>query len=503
VSELTKEDIHKIVGCYLNEVLEEDEELRVISDPVPHEVIQAQREEYEATKALLKSAVGRSDHGLMEGIADRLLKERGVKLEKNSYDYKMLCRELLNASVKIVEVLDDRESGNYDYETVAPVVAPMVTYDYETVPPVVTPMVVAPKEEEKGEPLQQVIDSYVSEKKNKVQKRTIEKSLGYLKVFTFYFGEDFPISDIDYKEMRGYKEFLKRLPTGFTKTKKFEKWTVEDVLNNSDPNVGTLSEKSVNHYLGEIISFFNYAVRHGYMEKNFAEGLKIPISKAPNEQREVFTTDDLNKIFSSKEYQTKSHKSPYQYWLPVLALFTGCRLEELCQLHIADVKEVDGIWCLDITTEGSTESNPKRLKNKSAERLVPLHPFIVEDLKFLEYVDQIKEQGEERVFPDIPFSESEDKWGAIPSKWFGREKGKWGIIAEPRQKDWHAFRHTVVDNLAQQLVPEPVIKSFVGHAKEGETLGRYAKKLNVRKVYEEAVLKLDFKQLDFHALVKK
>ena len=65
-------------------------------------------------------------------------------------------------------------------------------------------------------------------------------------------------------------------------------------------------------------------------------------------------------------------------------------------------------------------------------------------------------------------------------------------MAESRQKDWHNFKHTVIDNLHQQLAPETVIKSLAGHQKEGETLGRYGKKLNVKKVYEEAIVKLDF-----------
>jgi len=65
------------------------------------------------------------------------------------------------------------------------------------------------------------------------------------------------------------------------------------------------------------------------------------------------------------------------FWLPVLGLFTGCRIEELCQLHCSDVIQYDGIWCLDINDEGE-----KRLKNKSSKRVVPLHQILVDDLNY-------------------------------------------------------------------------------------------------------------------------
>jgi hypothetical protein len=34
-------------------------------------------------------------------------------------------------------------------------------------------------------------------------------------------------------------------------------------------------------------------------------------------------------------------------------------------------------------------------------RAVPLHPILVEGLKFPQYVDRIKDQGNDRVFPDL------------------------------------------------------------------------------------------------------
>ena len=72
----------------------------------------------------------------------------------------------------------------------------------------------------------------------------------------------------------------------------------------------------------------------------------------------------------------------------VLALFTGCRLEELAQLHLKDIHEVKTACGSSI----STMKGRKRLKTKAAIRLVPIHPFILNDLKFLDYVRKLEKE---------------------------------------------------------------------------------------------------------------
>lgn len=470
---ITQEQIQSIIQAYLKETLGEDEEMRILDGPVPSETVSEDNLNIEHVLETAKGELARSNHVEFVGSrVDKILDKHRIKLDHTSKDYKLLCWEVLKAEVKAIETIQERNRGTFKE---------LIVQEHTLPVPLPT-----------SEPLKDVINIYFSEKEGKVEKRTTAKAKGYLDTFTFFFGEDMPIGEIDYKKMREYKEFLKKFPAGFFKTKAFKGWTVNKILNNQDPSTGLLSEKTVNHYLGEVVAFLNFAVRNGYIDKNYAQGLKITLNKAASEQRDIFQPEDLTLLFGSKEYLNNSHKFSYQYWMPLLILYSGARLEEICQLHVNDIQQVDGIWCMDITEQGSTKENPKRLKTINSDRLIPIHPFIIEDLKFLDYVDSMKAKGEVKLFPEIPFSTSEDRWGALPSKWFRTYKKDCGVEAEARQKDWHSFRHTVIDNLAQQLVPETVIKSLAGHQKEGETLGRYGKKLNVRKVYEEAILKLDF-----------
>jgi hypothetical protein len=55
------------------------------------------------------------------------------------------------------------------------------------------------------------------------------------------------------------------------------------------------------------------------------------------------------RIYDAGPYRIRDHR----FWLPLLALFSGARLGELCQLSVDDVREIEGVWCLEITPGGS------------------------------------------------------------------------------------------------------------------------------------------------------
>ena len=60
--------------------------------------------------------------------------------------------------------------------------------------------------------------------------------------------------------------------------------------------------------------------------------------------RDPFTVDELKKLFvTSKEYgQDKWGRAdhPHFFYIPLIALHSDCRLEEICQLYVKDVKQI-------------------------------------------------------------------------------------------------------------------------------------------------------------------
>ncbi len=79
------------------------------------------------------------------------------------------------------------------------------------------------------------------------------------------------------------------------------------------------------------------------------------------------------------------------YWIPILGLYTGARIGELCQLAAADIEKTDGVDLIHITDQGEGQS----VKTTAGRRLVPVHPELVR-LGFLEYADAIEKKDRRR-----------------------------------------------------------------------------------------------------------
>ena len=224
------------------------------------------------------------------------------------------------------------------------------------------------------------------------------------------------------------------------------------------------------------------------MDQNYAAKLTIPNKKRPDGERDPFTADELQTLFNGYLYQgefpphTKPH--PYQFWLPLIGLYTGMRIEEICQLYASDLKQIDGVWCLDIN-----EDNPDKSVKTSERRIVPLHPFLVEELNFVGYVKSLPDQ-KDRIFPEL--KRIKNRYSHHASLWFSDFKQRCGIVAPPRKKTFHSFRHTVIDHLLQKDIQDRIISMLVGHSIQGQTKGRYGKRLKSKLLLEKAVLHIDY-----------
>ena len=84
------------------------------------------------------------------------------------------------------------------------------------------------------------------------------------------------------------------------------------------------------------------------------------------------------------------------YWVPLLGLYTGCRLNEICQIHLTDMKLIKKVWCLSI----NTDSDDKRIKNISSKRTIPIAQPLIE-LGFISYLEYLDKLGVKRVFHEL------------------------------------------------------------------------------------------------------
>ncbi len=160
-------------------------------------------------------------------------------------------------------------------------------------------------------------------------------------------------------------------------------------------------------------------------------------------------------------------------------------MEELAQLLCSDVRQEDGIWYLDLV-----EGEGKSLKTEAATRKVPLHSFIVEQLGFIKHVEQMKEAGNERIFPEL--KNHNGKFGHYVSKWFNeRYLLQVGVKTDTSRKVFHSLRHTFITNLQHNRTDPYLMASIVGHEAGLITISIYGEeyKLDAKR---DAIEKLDF-----------
>lgn len=178
--------------------------------------------------------------------------------------------------------------------------------------------------------------------------------------------------------------------------------------------------------------------------------------------RTPYSTDNLNALFSSPVYASglreEGGKGEAAYWFPLVALFTGARLEEIGQLRVVDVCEERGIPYLFLRPEAGSIKTGK-------ERRVPIHPELVR-LGLLHYVEQVKKEGAGRIFPKLSKGSGgklTDSW----SQWYGRYLRGTVKIADLRIT-FHSFRHTFKDACREAGISEEIHDAITGHAGGGE-----------------------------------
>jgi integrase len=297
---------------------------------------------------------------------------------------------------------------------------------------------------------------------------------------------DIPVATIRAKECREFKSKVQLIPKNHSKMAAYRNKTIQQLLQKKVPVQKRISTESANKHIGRISSLLNWCTQQDYADKNPIAGMQIRTNKAKIDTRLPFDIDDLNILFDDPIYTEGKYKHSYHFWLPLIALYTGARIQEICQLQVSDIYELDGILVFDI----NDESPSKKLKNTNSKRIIPAH----EDLKTLGFnllLDRRQRHKQKYLFPELhQNTDQRDGQSQPASKWFARYKSKHGFKLDG-VKAFHSFRHTFVNELKHSNTPEHITAALAGHTHESITYGTYGGK-NAVELLNKHLQKIEY-----------
>ncbi len=361
-----------------------------------------------------------------------------------------------------------------------------------------------------SKPLSKVIEEYLKDKGHielrTKSERDIKHSLGML---VEDFG-DIPIGKIDIEKGTLFKTHIKELPKNRKKYPELRDLSFHEVIK-SDSKFERISIVTFNKHIGYVSSFMIWCVTHGYSHVNPFKGMKLRIKKHDREGRDRFSEQELKEIFNRGNFihftNVESGNHFHNYFVPLIGVFTGMRMNEICSLYLDNIVERKGNhrekrWCFNICEEKHRPD--KKLKTQSSRRIIPIHDSLIE-LGLIELVELLKKRqiGRDRLFRELKYGEN--GYTRNVSYFFGQYLKKLGIKPEDRKLDFHSFRHTLIDHLKQKGIDISYINEYVGHKHGNIDFDRYGKGYNPDILYNKCVSKIFFetshtRKIDFKVL---
>lgn len=298
--------------------------------------------------------------------------------------------------------------------------------------------------------------------------RTIAAKEAHLALLIEILGANRSVRNIDRDDALRVRNILTRYPANRYKMPETRDEKVLGKLLDL-PGVETMQWRTVNKYLGTYSGLFDWAEKNGRVDRSAFAGLALKAPKTVSEApRRPFTVLELQQIKAILLGDVGLE--PYRKWATLLAMHSGARQNEVCQLLVSDIVERDSILCMDIglRTEGS---NKKQLKNPGSARTVPIHKDVL-SAGFLAYLDTARGDPKGLLFPALTYK---------PGMGYGRKVGQWfngplmkriGLDGDSRVA-FHSLRHSVAMLLRAMEVPEPRISAVFGHEQQTTTTAVY------------------------------
>jgi site-specific recombinase XerD len=477
------EDIQRIAREYLKSKLEHDLEVRIASSHIgvysrskePGRIVADDLEWIEGellgARARLRERLYDHERHTIDGV----MEYHAVPAEQRN----ALAHALYQADVEFWETVIERTKGNPYSEP--PMLRSLEPLQLNGVP--------APQPRT-GSLLSEVLPSFLDYMASYEEWRgqTLAQNKTSYAMFKECCG-DLPVTAYERRHLAAFYDLLRALPKLYSKCAAWRGLSLAEIAaRTKEEEHERLSMTTVKRHFAALGRLFAYLKQRGeYQGENPAYGFEFPDKRRDREKRSMWQGEPLRKLFASPVWtgclsearRSKPGKliiKDEKYWLPLLGIYHGNRLEEFAQLHRTDVGHEDGTWFLDVNDEGT-----KRVKNEQSKRRVPLHPELLR-LGFLDYVEMTAPKPEDRLFPLLEPGGPDQKLGYYFTKWWSRYRKD--VDVYEKGLDYHSFRASVATKLAENGVSLEVRNELLGHEGKSTDERNYQKGFSLKFLAE-------------------
>ncbi|HHT1368477.1 TPA: site-specific integrase [Klebsiella pneumoniae] len=215
--------------------------------------------------------------------------------------------------------------------------------------------------------------------------------------------------------------------------------------------------QTIQNYVSALAQIWDLARNryHDAPQENIWRGHGLE-SKSSKVSYEVFEPGELAKVFAEMNGDDEMQN------VTLIGMYSGMRLNEICSLRAANIQEIDGVLCFEVT-EGKT---------KSAARIIPVHSRIID---LVESLLQKPHNGF-LFYRASMIDRADGKRSTWHSQRFTRAKRKALGEEGTERKVFHSLRHQVAQQLDRNQVPEDRIALLLGHERGStESFKTYSK----------------------------
>lgn len=442
-------EVSRLVASMVASALGADEEGRMVGGDAERH---SQGLAYAELEAGTRLALGDGDLSAVAPIADDWLQAHGYSLAPDSEDYRRVLLEFAKGTSRVLQGLKSRRAGEW----------------VDTPPVPALPVPAAPPTS--GVPLlSAVVARFLSQQDN--TRPMFRKLTAALSLFLEVIG-DKPVAALQQIELEDFFTLLCKLPPHWATEKRKRRCTPAQLA--AMEWGARLAPQTFKGTYYVALQLFLPAAQTSYRDQGFPQHLTVSrikysgTEKKGQEKQRALAASEVARLFHGPECAAFAAdiEQAHCYWLPLLGLYTGARVNEVCQLNPqCDIREEGGIWFMELTEDSPTDGRVRKSIKTHTTRVVPVHSRLLA-LGFLGYVERVKAAGSVLLFPQWP--PKGGKASGTAGEWFRGHIGALGLRDDTPGfcvHGFHVFRHTFLTRADELDVAKA--GAVTGHAATG------------------------------------